>query len=328
MWSKKGEVESKVPMATIEMIIGIFIILALLSIIGAVLYATLTGPIECGNEGEWDKIVDVLEEADSAEVLDEEIFYYNGKEGEDLCPLISFSKLEPDPDYKESYFRGKKVPVETTLCMCHLENNICNGQNCYNFKNIKIIEDVTGGQFNTVGISGFLNIKFEKQGNKLLIHAPNPTQTYSANYIHKEEFTPLDENLVQEMSIEYTSTTGTPTILFPYVIIKDTYPSPDNLISNIPPLKFRMMAGDTEGLSVTELLQGPTVISPEFITSANIKFLIPKEHADLFDTQFLRLYYQKGESWSYVNLNCEKKDEDLFCNAGIDFFAEQWAISI
>ena len=328
MKSKKGDAGSKMTLTPGEIIIGIIVLLVFVYF-GLNAYEAFFKSEECINKAEWGELSSIFEKLEAQEAVSKEVLFNNG--GDNGCKLVSFSKDPSLNTIPETLYRGKQVPSGTTICLCNMNNNICNAEKCYVFENTKAIGSSTGGQLNTVTMGSLVHLKFQKSGGNLMIHSLNPQNIQQLSYTKDSKYQNIDEGMIQSLNLKIfgESASVVSSAFVPYVIIDSsgTYPSGIPITTPPDPIKMEITLAALEGETTSaNILSGNyDFIKPDFIESSELEFNIPESFAT--ESTTLTLYFKKDLNWAQKNMDCEKKPQGLICSTSFDSFPTEYIIS-
>ena len=333
--SKKGDTETRVPLATGETLLGALIVIILLSLAAIILFALFSNEIDCNNKGEWNKLAQELINLDNNPDYNSEILFFNGEQND--CKLVGFSAVKQTPTNIEKYYRGDKVPLGSALCLCKMTNFICDSYKCYSFKNInEILNNYNFQQVSTVGADSYLTLKLQRTGDKALIDIPLPTsQEKSITYTHILDYSYLDKGLINEMVLTFpiNSQEQVMTSFIPIVSIDTSglVPSQFSYLSPPFPLIFNIELANiedpTQYPTLEDVKNKAPIVRPEFISKSKIAFVIPEEYAKALIQNRISVFYKKNKDWQGVQVDCTKDANNLICITQLNLFTENFIIT-
>jgi hypothetical protein len=328
--SKKGDAETRPILFSGEMIIGAILVIILFTTM-TIFPQTLFASEQCTNQAEWSKFAESLQALDHNNKLESEVLFHNGENPTD-CKLVAFSEKRRDNQNIETFYKGTLVPQDTTtVCLCKMDNLVCNAENCYAFETIKEILEPTQTQFSTVGLSGYLPLKMRRDADVLIIDLPlDDLMVKTISYTSKPELSLLDQGIINNLDLDLTFFHGQIPGFMPIVEKQSNAISP----SAIPkagnfPILFNLELGSTlnsESYSIEQFKTNARKIPTSLIRGSKFRITIPATDKSTVSTNEFRFYYNTG-TWQNTPLTCEGTD-DLICTAETVGFGKEFAISI
>lgn len=313
---KKGDIEESTLLQVIFGAVGLLILVFL--ILPPLLNLIIT---EKCDKPAWESLKKTLEETESQAFVSKQVFFHNKG-----CILASYTQAQP-----VDIFPSSKITMEKpSLCLCKIEKNSCNPEDCYKFANYdSIIDSETNQQFHTYNYRENMFITFIKSGKTLVIKKLGEEKKENTLSYESKGPNSLDQtNLIKLMNITFTD----PIILgfIPVVDIKKgqiftpvEMPKTEKL-----PLLFSIeLAGTEKGANPEDITGSIIKIEPSKVSEAHIIFNIKK---DIYQSSQgnLNLYYKKDSTWKTSNLACREDPDYYTCSVLIQEFSNDFAISI
>ena len=176
--SKRGDLKYS---PLIEIIIAVFIVIALTGLL-ILLYKLIFSPsITCDNIEDWNSLKKMLNSVDSNSFTTYEAYFYNKG-----CYLVSFTPAQP-----ATILAGNKVVVtQPILCLCKIEGSKCNAYDCFKFNYYtSIIDEGTSTQFKTIDYQETLFLNFKKSDKTLKLKKTGQAIVYDS-----QDTEPSEEN--------------------------------------------------------------------------------------------------------------------------------------
>ncbi len=333
MRNKKGE-------EILTKIIFDAVIALMFIVVGILIWKAVAGVLPkqeayytCSNGAMWEStrgLRDTLDQLDSGEVTTAEFLSYNKN-----CKLVSYSLVQsriPEIEYP------RIQPREPMLCLCDIDNSYLKRQkvckpydDCFRFKNF---DQINTEQFSTEDLKDYVLLRFTKNGKILNIESiTSQKDPEPITYTKQEADNPLDSTgLINKMIIVFDTNkikSFNPIVKqkITELIIPEAIPNIQgftnffNIDLALPPL---------QGQSQQDYFNNPDVIAPNRVKRAFLQISIPKDKLTLlteFQKNNLALYYKKEMIWKITPLNCLETDKEFLCNARLNDFSNEFAIS-
>ncbi len=278
---------------------------------------------QCENSHFWDgkkALSDLLKNVDDGEY--EEFLFYN-----ENCKLVSFSFVQgvSKIQYPQALSRSPK------LCLCEVEDEICNPYDCYEFKNY---EQINYEQFLTEGLDNYVFLKFVKDGKTLRIDAVGEKKESEAIVYTKQE-PPLKTDpqaLINRMSVIFESSSIKN--YKPIVSLKESGFLVPQGVPNVEGFTtffdLNLALPPSYGQTEEDYLLHHENIDPNIVKQAYLELVLQKEKWNKLATdqkENVTLYYKVESEWKSVPMKCEEQQNNVLCGTILNSFSNNFAVS-
>lgn len=285
--------------------------------------------VYCENSKFWEEergLKELLEKVDNGKYSQTNFFFSRADPLiEDDCNLVSFSFSQ---GINEVLYDGIQ-PKGANLCLCKIEDNLCDKYDCYNFKKF---DQINTKQFSTEELENNMVLQFTKNGRTLLIEALGTLKSpQPITYSRTEENKFLDkEGLISNLIILFN--TNEIKTFNPLINVEKTGFFLPEGIPNIEGFtklfSITLAFPPSQGQSQEDYLSNPQKIDPSLVRGAVVVMAIKKEKLGILNSSTnLALYYKTQKGWESSPLTCFEQESEYLCKTRLYEFSDKFALS-